>query len=195
MTGLIWAALAAIIGYIALAKRGRGRGKRRMGRYIRGNIDEGVGIGTLAGVTLISTTFDETVNERTLVSSIVATWAISNWTAIASNGPFLVGVAHVDYSAAEIEAVIENTGSWDEGDLVQQEVANRKVRIVGTLVPAGSAAESSRLNDGRPVKTKLNWILNQGDTLQAWVYNTGSVATATTTPTLRVQGHANLWPR
>ncbi len=166
-----------------------------MGKYIRGTVDEDLTIGTLAGKTLVSSGFDEAVEERTLISSIVAVYSVSDWTPIAANGPLVVGIAHGDYSDAEIEEWIETTGSWDEGDLVQQEVASRKIRRVGVLVDANSDTLSSVLNDGRAVKTKLNWILNQGITLKLWAYNMGTAAFATTDPRVRAQGHVNLWPR
>ncbi len=166
-----------------------------MGKYIRGNVDEAVPIGTLDTKVAVAADFDNVVNERTLVSSVVATWTIENWTALAQNGPFLCGLAHSDYTTAEIEEYIEATASWNEGDLVAQEVNQRKIRRVTTLVPPATAAEAAVANDEKPIKTKLNWTMLQGQTLQAWVYNTGTVATATTAPVLRLNGHANLWPR
>ncbi len=166
-----------------------------MGRYIRGTVDEDLTIGTLAGKTLVAAGFDEAVQERTLVSSIVASYSVADWTAIAANGPLLVGIAHGDYSDAEIEEWIETTGSWDEGDLVQQEVASRKIRRVGVLTDPDAATKSSVLNDGKAIKTKLNWILNQGITLKLWAYNMGTAAFATTDPRVRAQGHVNLFPK
>ena len=186
-------ALALIIGFIALAKRGRS--KRRMGKYIRGTVDESTSAAALAAKDVVSAVMDETVNERTLISSIVAIWSLRSFTPIANSGPLLVGVAHSDYSEAEIEEFLEATASWNEGDKVAQEVAKRLIRRIGTFGAPDSATDSQTLNDGKPIKTKLNWILLQGQTLQVWVYNLGSAAVATTTPVVDVAGHANLWPR
>ncbi len=166
-----------------------------MGRYIRGNVNEDITFATLAGVTLNAAAFDETVQERTLASSIVARYTLSNWTDIANVGPILIGVAHSDYTAAEIEEYLEATGSWDEGNLQQQEVGQRKVRRIGVFKSPQSAADNAVLNEGNPIKTKLNWILNQGTTLDLWVYNMGTGTVATTTPVCHVEGHINLWPR
>ncbi len=166
-----------------------------MGKYLKGSVDEDLDLGTLATKDAILVAFDSTVNERTLVSSVVASYTMSNWTPIASAGPILVGIAHGDYTAAEIEAWVETTGSWNETDLVQQEVANRKIRKIGVFDTPASAAASAVLNDGRPVKTKLNWILTQGQTLSLWAYNLGTAAVATTDPRIHAEGHANLWPR
>ncbi len=190
--------LVVVIAMLVMARKGRGRGKRSMGRYIRGNVDENLALGTLAAATLVGVLFDETVNERTYVSSIVATWNLSDFTEAADVGPIVVGIAHGDYSDAEIEAFIENTGSWNEGDLVQQrEVGRRLIRKVGTFGADGpvDSATSLTLNDGKPITTKLGWILLQGQTLRYWAYNPGAAAVSTTDPNVRLSGHVNLWPR
>ncbi len=189
----MWLALAAITALLALAKR-RGSGRRKMGKYIRGNIAENMALGTLAANTLISGTTD-TVNERTLISSVVASYSLSGFTAGDNIGPVLVGLAHGDYSDAEIEEWVENQTSWDEGDLKQQEVANRKIRRIGLFDIPAAVGESIALNEGRLIKSKLNWILLQGQALKLWAYNTGTAAIATTDPNVHMQGHANLWPR
>ncbi len=171
--------------------------KRRMGRYIPGDIDESLNMTTLAGRTLVSTQFDNVVNERTLVSSIDAMWALANFTPGASIGPVMFGVAHSDYTDAEIQEVIDATASWNEGDKVAQEVAKRQVRKIGILVnsPDGAATGVTTFNDGRKLKTKLNWILLQGQTLRLWAFNMGTSAIVTTVPVLTAEGKAHLWPK
>ncbi len=170
------------------------KARRRMGKYIRGSIDEDLDLGTLAAKTLIAGAFDESANQRMLVSSIVATWTLDGM--VAGQGPILFGIAHSDYDSPEIEAVIENTGSWDEGNKVAQEIAKRQVRIIGTMVgPMDTGTDDVVWNDGKPVKTKLNWILNTSDTLDLWAYNLSTAALTTAAPVLRASGHANLWPR
>ncbi len=186
--------LAVITGFIALAKRGRGK-RRPMGRYIRGNVDEEVAATALAPKDVVSAIFDETVNERTLVSSIVATYAMGNFTAIANCGPIVVGVAHSDYNDAEIEEFLEDTGQWNEGDLIAREKGARKIRQIGSFDTPQAVEDAVVLNDGKAIKTKLNWILLQGQTLRLWVYNSGSAAVATTAPAITANGHANLFPK
>ncbi len=171
------------------------RRNRKFRRYLKGSVDETLNLGTLAPTTLVGAAFDETVNERTFVSSIRATHSLSEFTPAADRGPILVGVAHSDYSDAEIEAVIENTGSWNEGNLVQQEVAKRKVRRIGIFEIPDNATDAVVLNDGKPITTKLGWILVQGQGLRQWAYNMGTAALVTTDPAYRMQGHANLWPQ
>ncbi len=188
---LIWA-LAALLLVLA-ARKGRGRFRR----YLRGNVNEELSMATLGARTVVGTTFDSTVNERTFVSSIVARWALRSFTAAVSDGPILCGVAHGDYSDAEIQAWIDNTGSWDEGDKLAEEVGRRKIRRVGIfpLNPADAGEGAEVLNDGKPIKIKLGWILNQGKTLKIWAYNTGTSALATSIPVLKAEGHVNLWPQ
>ncbi len=169
---------------------------RKFQKYLRGQVDELTQPDSLAARTLAATNFDETVNERTYASSMVAIWSLDNFTGGVAVGPPMVGVAHSDYTAAEIEEFVENTGSWNEGDLVSQEVAKRKVRIVGTFELEGSSGnEVITLNEGKPIKTKLGWTLLQGQTLKLWTYNLGTAAFLTTIPNIHCEGHINLWPR
>ncbi len=188
--------ILTVISLLIMAKRRRRR-RRSMGRYIRGTVDEELDLGTLAARTAISAIFDNVVNERTLVSSLVATWSLADWTVATGDGPVLVGVAHSDYTSAEIEEYLEQTQSWNEGNMIAQEINTRKIRRVGQFESpiGGVAADSVVLNDGRAIKVKLNWIILQGQSLQVWAYNMGGSAFATTNPTLRVAGHANLFPK
>ncbi len=187
--------LVIVVAMLVMAKKPVRR--RRMGRYLRGNVDESLGLGTLASRTAVLAAFDETVVERTLVSSIVATWRLADMTQGAGIGPIMVGVAHSDYTQAEIEEWIETTGSWNEGDLIQtKEVSRRLIRNIGTFRGDGvSGVGIDVLTNGKPIKTMLKWILTTGDTLNLWAYNLGGNPLATTVPTVFVQGHANLWPR
>ncbi len=179
-----------------LMAKARGRRRRSMGKYIRGNVDNDFSLGTLAASTGIVSQNVSTVNERTLVSSLVATWTMSGFTVGDNIGPIEVGVAHGDYSLAEIEAVLELTTGWNEGNLTSQELSKRKIRRIGVFeAPAGGGLGAVVLNEGKSIKTKLNWILLQGQTLQYWAYNMGTGAVATTDPNVHVRGHANLWPR
>ncbi len=79
-------------------------------------------------------------------------------------------------------------------------MAKRLVRQIGTFTgaQAGLTAGSSdgadvTVNDGKPVKTKLNWRLNTGDTLKMWAFNLSTSALADLDPQMRASGHANLW--
>ncbi len=190
--------IAIIVIIIALAMMAKGKPRRgwRNARYIRGNVDEELALTALASKDVVGAVFDETVNERTLVSSLVATWTMENFTVGAGIGPIVVGVAHGDYSDAEIEEWLESTGQWNEGNLVAREIGARKIRQVGTFPAAeGGGIGAVNLALGRAIKTRLNWILLQGQTLRIWAYNAGSQPVATTVPSVTINGHANLWPK
>ncbi len=166
-----------------------------MGRYIKGGVDESVSLTTLAARTLVSGIFDDSVSERTLITSLVGRWAMTQYTFGTNIGPVMVGLAHSDYTDAEIQEVIDNSRSWEEQDLIGQEVGKRKVKIVGIFQGFDSPTADMVLKDGMPIKTKLNWILNSGQTLRVWAYNLGTVAIGTTVPIVHCEGHANLWPK
>lgn len=180
---------------VALAMMARKpRRRRRMGRYIRGNLDIDIDLGTLATKTAILGSTD-TVIDRTLVSSVVATYSLSGMTAASGDGPLEVGVAHGDYTLAEIEGFLELTTSWKETDMLDREILSRKIRRIGVFDTPATVGESYTLNDGKALKTKLNWIVTNGQGLNFWVYNLGTSALETTDPNVNIRGHANLWPR
>lgn len=175
-----------------------GRPKRKpMRRYIRGSV-QSTQVIAVPFVTkdVAEAVLAEIVNERTLISSLVATFTLTAVTPVIGQGPIMCGVSHSDYTAAEIEAWIENTGSWEQSDKISQEIARRKIREVGTIrsPEAGLATASMTLNEGKPITTKCNWQLTTGQTLRIWAYNMGSNPIATTVPILHINGHCNLWP-
>ncbi len=171
------------------------KGRRRFRRYIKGTVDFVLALSTLGGNTLVGAAVGDSVIETTWLSSVKATWSLHRVTPAETVGPVLVGLAHSDYTDSEIEQFIENSGGWSEGNKVSQEIARRKIRIVGTLTPAELVTLSSTLADGRAITTKCGWYLATGQTIRFWAYNQGSAAFSTTIPTVHINGHANLWPR
>ncbi len=169
------------------------KGRQSFSKYINGNISENFNLGTLAGRTVLSKAVTDAVVDSTRCSSIKCTYAIQNMTPGATIGPIMIGVAHSDYSDSEIEAAIEAASSWDVGDRISKEVRGRLVRRIGIFDSGDSIQKAARLNDGKPIRTKLNWLLSEGDTLKFWAYNLGTSALATTDPRVFVEGHANLW--
>jgi len=87
----------------------------------------------------------------------------------AGEGPVTVGYAHSDYSVTEIKEAIESALSISVGDKVAQEKANRLIRIVGEI-----SSEDPILNEGRPIKTKLNWFIPIGKFVNMFAYNNNS---------------------
>ncbi len=162
--------------------RRKGSRRRRYKGYRKLPLDVDIAGGTLAADDVTQTTFGSTLTEERRFLSIEMSWALTGLAA--SDGPLVVGVAHSDYTAAEIEEFLEAGASWDEGDKVAQEQAKRLVRQVGVLTE-----EETALNDGQPVKTRLNWRIATGDTLQFWIWNRG--IQMTTGSLVKVSGHVH----
>ncbi len=187
--------LALILCFVTLANKPKPR-RRAFRKYLKGNIDEVVVLSTLGAGTLISDIFDDLVIEKTFITSVDVIWEMDVVDVTSGDGPILVGLAHSDYTDAEIQAVIDSTGSWDEGDLVAQEVAKRKVKIIGefaTLI-GDAAGVQVTLNDGKRIHTKLKWMLQSGTGLRIWAMNKGSSPLSTGT-NVKAQGVAHLWPQ
>ncbi len=103
----------------------------------------------------------------------------------ANDGPIVIGLAHSDYTVTEIKEALEASTAIDAGNLIAQERANRKVRIIGTM---NEVRES--LNDGQPISTKLNWLMTIGKTVNLFAYNDGA-ALLTTGAVVALNG--DLW--
>lgn len=174
---------------------GKGRG-RKFRRYLKGKIDERLVITSLTTLDVTVEAVDDTVVEPAWLTSVKATYALAAWTPVLNAGPIVIGVSHSDYSAAEIEEWIENSGSWNQSDLVNQEIAKRKIRQIGVFQPeVASASTVVTLADGRMITTKCGWLLSEGMTVKFWAYNSGTVdVSAATAASVNIQGHANLWP-
>ncbi len=169
--------------------------RRRYRRYLKGIIDFELALGTLGGNTTISNVESQVLTESAFLTSVKAVWSLLGMTPTAADGPIMCGVCHSDYTNTEIEEWIEQGASWDQGDMVAQEEARRKIRLVGVFNTTGPGAQgaASVLNDGRPITTKCKWQLTTGDTVKFFAYNQGSGALAAGA-VLHVNGHANLWP-
>ncbi len=178
-----------------MAKHGkRSRRGRKFRRYLAGKIRHLLQLGTLGGTTIISTNVVDVLTEKAYLTSVRLAWSLVRMTTATNDGPIMVGVAHPDYSGAEVEAWIENQASWEEGDVIGQEVGRRKIRMVGVFLNPEGVDVVSRLNDGKPITTKCGWQLQTGQSVKIWAYNLGTSALATTDPEVRAEGHANLWP-
>ncbi len=155
---------------------------------IVGEINQELALGTLASNTLISTTFGASPEQENFLISCKMTISMENHTA--GEGPLWIGVAHEDYTDSEIEATLEQTGSWNSPDLIAQELSKRKIRRIGIL--HGNDA-SEAMNQGMPIKTKCLWRNGEQDTLKGWVYNR-STDPMTTGTLVKFNGQAFLRP-
>lgn len=163
-----------------------------MSNYIRGNLTEDVPLGTLGARTAVLES-TPTVDDTTRVTSIKAIHSLSGLTPIENVGPIMIGVAHSDYTLAEVEEWIELGSSWSQANLINRERGNRLIRRIGVFEIPALPTESTTLNDGKALRQKLNWRLAEGQGLNFWAYNLGEVALQTTDPNWHIEGHANLF--
>ncbi len=139
----------------------------RFGRYAPLQGSGEIALSTLATATGIvdPLTFGEnTLSDNYFVNSVQVGVGVTGFTD--GEGPLLIGIAHADYSLAEIEQWVEQTAAYTRANLIGREIANRLIRKIGIVtLAAGSAVRRSK-------KMKLNWQLHAGNSgLQLWVYN------------------------
>ncbi len=136
-------------------------------------------IGALAADDVISGALTANVVSGAMRFMLLkASWTISDIGA-GVDDTFQFGVAHGDYTAAEIEECLEIQAGLDLGDKVAQEQADRLVRSIGVMTKGGVLGNQGvGFNDGKPVTTKLNWAIAIGENLSVWVRNgSGTVYT------------------
>ncbi len=164
--------------------------RRRKFNLRRVRVNGAVTVGALAALDVIQGVVTVASLNKYRLVSVHASYSLSGLGAQEDEGQEF-GLAHSDYSAAEIEECLEAAAAIDVGDKVAQEQANRLVRSIGIMTgPAAVASGSRSYNDGRKVRTKLNWVIGIGQTLNYWVRN-GSGVVYTTGATLLVAG--DLW--
>ncbi len=152
-------------------------------------INAAVAIGALAALDVVSGAVTAASTSTYRLISVHAAYSIVDAGAGADDGQTF-GLAHGDYSAAEIEECLEATTAIDAGDKIANERANRLVRVLGTFAGTALAGGGVQFNDSQPVKVRLNWLMTIGDTLTLWVRN-ASGAVYTTGASITIAG--DLW--
>ncbi len=165
------------------------RARRSFLRRVR--VNAVLSVGALAALDVISGAITSAAADKLRFISLIGSWSWSDIGAVIDDS-MSFGVAHSDYTAQEIEECLEATGSIDLGDKLAMEKSNRLVREIGIFSNATNVAAvgGSSFNDGKPVKTRLNWLMSAGDTLQVWVRN-ASATVYTTGSEIVFSG--NLW--
>ncbi len=153
-----------------MAKRRRASKRRFNLRKVR--INNIVAATALASADVTSGSISDAAVDPYRLMSVDASYSWVDIQAAIDDG-FTFGLAHSDYSAAEIEECLEAQGAIDIGDKVAQEQSNRLVREIGVIrsTPGGAVTGSAIFNNGIPEKTKLNWLMSTGDTLNVWIRN------------------------
>ncbi len=160
------------------------RGRDRRGKLFAPVVDDVLALSTLATKDLIAAVIGDNPGIEMYAIMARLSWSVIGLTE--GDGPIWVGLAHEDYTDAEVEAYIENSGSWVFTDLINQEIAKRKIRIVGVC-----SRESPVLNNGIPIDTPLKWLNGDAQTLRFWAYNAGG-AVLTTGAVLAATGNVFL---
>ncbi len=144
-------------------------------------------IGALASLDVIEFGITDLALSPMRVISADLAFALTDLAALIDDGQEF-GIAHSDYSAAEIEECLESTGQWNLSDKVSVERANRLVRTLGFFDGAPGTDGSKSHNNGKPVHIKLNWPIGVGMGIVIWVRN-GSDTVYTTGTNIAVNGH------
>ncbi len=157
-----------------MARRARGRYKRGRSRRTprRVRLAAGISATALAAKDVVSGAITAVATETYRLLSVRLSYVWEDIAAVADDG-LEFGLAHSDYSAAEIEECLESQNSIDLGDKTAQEQSNRLVRSIGRISNYGTVVDGggSQFNDGRPLKTRLNWLMTTGKTLNMWIRN------------------------
>ncbi len=145
------------------------------------------GLGAVAALDVTSFGLTATTLNPIRLISLNASFSLADVTDIDDGHTF--GLAHGDYTNAEIEECLEAATSIDPGDKIANERANRLVRFIGTFKKDAGGLSGS-YNDGKRTKIRLNWPMPIGKLIVMWVRN-ASGTVWTTGSTLTVDG--DLW--
>ncbi len=165
-----------------------GRARKFNLRKVR--ISSEVAVGALATLDVATLAITNAVKNQMRLMSLNCSYTWVDIQQITDDG-LEFGVAHGAYTSAQVEECLEAFGAIDKGDKLVQEKSNRLVRSIGTFAAITTAVGGGvAFNDGRKIKTKLNWLMIEGDTLNLWVRNLSGVIYVTGS-TLNASGE--LW--
>ncbi len=152
--------------------------------FVRLPFSASLALSTLNDNIVLKTLPIPAITEDLRVLSMDCTWTLRDLTA--GEGPLEVGYADDNYSVTEIaeNLIAQPSGP---GDRIQVERSERRVRRIGKFT-GQNAAET--LNDGKPIKTRLNWLVTDDSTLACWIQNQ-SDANMMTGAILDISGYIN----
>lgn len=145
--------------------------KKKRGRIVVLPFNEVLNCDALASYDVTATQMSQVTNRDLYAISMDVSAAYE--TGAAPAGPVIVGVAHNDYTAEEIEEHLEVADSWDFSNKTDQEKRRRKVRKIGMF---DGISTSEKLFDGGTKRIPLKFMLNEGATLKSWCYNASDAA-------------------
>ncbi len=161
-------------------KRGR---RRRQSNFEAIPVNQSIPLLTLANGIVVKQTMCTLTHPARMISADLS-WFINDLAA--GEEPVAVGVAAGDYSVGEIAEKI-NAAPTSPSDRIEKEQAARFVRQVG-LIGSGSDTNVARLNDGKPIRTKMRWLVGDDQEPVIWAMNRSGVANLATGAILVVMG-------
>ncbi len=145
-----------------------GKHCRRRGRgFVAMPVAGSVLPSTLTSGTVIKSPLIENLAEDFFAISADLTWTIRDGTV--NEGPLQIGLAHGDYTVAEIKEWLDVDLS-NPANLIAREQGGRKCRRTG-FFQQGLGAAGEVLNDGKMIRTRLKFLMNDGVSLDFWVHN------------------------
>ncbi len=139
--------------------------KGRKSRFAVINVSESLALLTLADDAVLGVDSDPFGREFYGISADLY-WGVRNHTA--GEGPIIVGIAHNDYTDVEVAENLNQTGMEDSGDMIAKEQGRRLVRRSGQF---SGVATDEVLNDGKPVRTRIGFVITDGFSLAFWAQN------------------------
>ncbi len=161
--------------------------RRRNPRFQAVKVHALIDIGALAtGVALKGALWDLAQDCRVISADL--TWTIFGMDLL--DGPVDVGLAHGDYTVAEIAEAMDASPNSDS-DKIAIEKSNRQTRLAGTFQQPVNTGAGQVLNNGRKIRTKMGWYFSKDIDLVLFAINRGSPALTVDT-TVSVSGMAYL---
>ncbi len=138
---------------------------RKSSNFFAYRIEEQLALATLAnGIALTGDLTALGLTKCYLISADL-NWTIEGMTS--GQGPIDVGVASGDLTATEIVESLDAKPT-SRSDRIPMERSRRPVRRSGSF-PSQDVTET--LNDGKPIRTKLKFYIDEGIELVAWARN------------------------
>ena len=129
-------------------------------------IDANIGLTTLTSGSVKSGAMHTNFDEDFFVLSAKLEWTYADGTS--GEVPIHVGLAHGDYSDAEIEEHLE-VELLGPGTKIEQERQRRLVRRVGHFNDPASVFQT--MHHGLPVSTPCKFVVQNGKAMKLWGHN------------------------
>ncbi len=151
--------------------RKKGGARRRQSNFAAIPVNQSLALSTLANGVVIKQTMVTLTHPARMISADLS-WFINDLAS--GEDPIMVGVAAGDYTVAEIAEAI-NAAPTSPSDRIEKEQAQRFVRKVG-FIGDGALGTPSRLNNGKPIRTKMRWLVGDDQEPVIWAMNrTGAI--------------------